>query len=148
MIFGVGVDIVEIDRIKLAVKKNDKFLERMFTLNELEYYKLKKYKAESIAAGFAAKEAVLKALGTGLRGFTWKDIEIMRLNVGKPIVRLTGSIKDFVKSNGIGDIHISISHSKKFAVANAIAEVSLEMEGQMIETLLMADETYNGRNVH
>ena len=148
MIFGVGIDIIEIERIKSAVKKNDKFLERMFTKKELEYYELKNFKMESIAAGFAAKEAVLKALGTGLRGFTWKDIEIMRLKVGKPIVRFSGAVKEFVEDNGIGEIHISISHSKKFAVANAVAEVSLEMEGAMIEDLLMAEETNTRRNVH
>lgn len=148
MIFGVGIDIIEIERIKSAIKKNDKFLERMFTKHELEYYELKNFKVESIAAGFAAKEAVLKALGTGLRGFTWKDIEIMRLKIGKPIVRFSGAVKEFVEDNGIGEIHISISHSKNFAVANAIAEVSLEMEGAMIEDLLMAEETNTRRNVH
>lgn len=148
MVFGVGIDIIEIERIKSAIKKNDKFLERMFTEHELEYYRLKKYKAESIAAGFAAKEAVLKALGTGLRGFTWKDIEVLRLKVGKPIVRFSGAVKEFVEVNGIGEIHISISHSRNFAVANAIAEVSLEREGEMIENLLMADEEDDRRNIH
>ncbi len=148
MIFGIGTDIIEIERVKNAIKKNDRFLDRMFTPHEIEYYKLRKYKAESIAAGFAAKEAVLKSLGTGLSGFTWKDIEILRLKVGKPIVRFSGAVKDFIDANGIGEIHISISHSKHFAVANAVAELTLEREGQLIENLLMANEKDGGRNIH
>lgn len=148
MIFGVGTDIIEIERIKNAIKKNDRFMERMFTPHEIEYYKLKKYKAESVAAGFAAKEAVLKSLGTGLSGFTWKDIEILRLKVGKPIVRFNGAVKAFVELHGIGEIHISISHSRHFAVANAVAELSLEKEGQLVEKLLLADETNDRRSIH
>ncbi len=78
MIFGIGTDIIEIKRIKKAIARSPRFIERLFTEQELEYYKKKDMKAQHIAGGFSAKEAVLKALGTGLRGFKWKDIEILR----------------------------------------------------------------------
>ncbi len=148
MIFGIGTDIVEIDRIRAAIRKNEKFMDRMFTKHENNYYLLKKMKPESIAAGFAAKEAVLKSIGTGLRGFTWKDIEIVRLKIGKPIVRFSGAIKEFIIANGIGEVHISISHSKNFATATAVAEISLEREGEMIEELLNSENAFERNSIH
>lgn len=148
MIFGIGTDIVEIKRIKTAIFRNPKFPERLFTEQELEYYKKKNMKAQHIAGGFSAKEAVLKALGTGLRGFEWKDIEILRDPAGKPMVRFGGNVKQFVEDNRIGIIHVTISHSKDFATATAVAEVPVEMGGIVIENLLFQSDEKAGRNIH
>lgn len=148
MIFGIGTDIIEIKRIKKAISQNPKFAERLFTEQELEYYRKKDMKAQHIAGGFSAKEAVLKALGTGLRGFRWKDIEILRGSAGKPIVRFGGSVKQFIEDNGIGIIHVTISHSRDFATAAAVAEVSTEREGIAIEDLLFQPDEEAKRNIH
>ena len=148
MIFGIGTDIIEIKRVKKAIARSPRFVERLFTEQELEYYKKKDMKAQHIAGGFSAKEAVLKALGTGLRGFKWKDIEILRGSVGKPIVRFGGNVKQFMEDNGIGIIHVTISHSKDFATATAVAEVSIEREGIVIEDLLFQPDEGNRRNIH
>lgn len=148
MIYGIGTDIIEIKRVKKAMTRNPRFLERMFTEQELEYYKRKNMNAQHIAAGFSAKEAVLKALGTGLGGFRWKDIEVLRCAIGKPIVRLGGGVKRFVEDNGIGEIHITISHSKDFATATAVAEVATEREGIAIEDLLFQTDEEIRRNIN
>lgn len=148
MIYGIGTDIIEIKRIKKAVSRSPRFIERLFTEQELEFYRKKDMKAHHIAGGFSAKEAVLKALGTGLRGFKWKDIEILRGIMGKPIVRLGGNVKQFVEDNGIGMIHVTISHSKDFAAATAVAEVSVEREGIVIENLLFLSDEEIRRNIH
>ncbi len=148
MIFGIGTDIIEIKRIKKAIVRNPKLLSRLFTEQELDYYKKRNMNAQHIAGGFSAKEAVLKALGTGLGPFRWKDIEILRLNAGKPMVKLNSKAKQYVSENGIGDIHITISHSKDYATATAIAEVSLEREGMVIEDLLLQADEEVRRNIH
>ncbi|HQE66370.1 MAG TPA: holo-ACP synthase [Bacillota bacterium] len=148
MIFGIGTDIIEIKRIKKAISRSPRFIERLFTEQELEFYKKKDMKAQHIAGGFSAKEAVLKALGTGLRGFRWKDIEILRGPIGKPIVRFEGNVKQFIEDNGIGIIHVTISHSKDFATATAIAEVSMEREGMLIEDLFFQSREETRKNIH
>ena len=148
MIFGIGTDIIEIKRVKKAISRSPRFIERLFTEQELEYYKKKDMKAQHIAGGFSAKEAVLKALGTGLRGFKWKNIEILRGSGGKPIVRFGGNVKQFVEDNGIGIIHVTISHSRDFATATAVAEVSIEREGLVIEDLFFQSDEEARRNIH
>lgn len=148
MIYGIGTDIIEIKRIKKAISRSPRFIERLFTEQELEYYRKKEMKAQHIAGGFSAKEAVLKALGTGLSGFRWKDIEILRGSAGKPIVRFGGNIKQFVEQNGIGIMHVTISHSRDFATATAVAEVSIEREGIVIEDLLFQSNEEARRNFH
>ncbi len=87
-IFDIGVDIIEIDRIRKAVDKNNRFLEKIFTDREIEYFNSKNFKVESIAGNFAAKEAISKSVGTGIRVFNFKDIEVLRNEMGKPIVKL------------------------------------------------------------
>ena len=148
MIFGIGTDIVEIRRITKAMSKNPGFAERLFTEQEMEYYRKRKLKAQHIAGGFSAKEAVLKALGTGLKGFRWKDIEILRGPSGKPMVRFGGSVRQFVSENGIGGIHVTISHSKNYATATAVAEVSIEREGITIEDLIFQADSETSKNIH
>lgn len=122
MIRGIGTDIIEIYRVEKVIKRTKSFLEKSFTFREIEYFKLHGLKGNVIAGNFAAKEAISKALGTGFRGFGLKDIEVLRDDLGKPIVYLSDNIysrldvKDF-------NIHVSISHSKENAIAYAIMEV-------------------------
>lgn len=122
MIIGVGVDIVEIRRIKEAVERNNNFLEKLFTDTEIEYLNSRKLSPEYIAGRFAAKEAVSKALGTGIRGFGFRDIEIDRNELGKPIVVLKGKAKLIAEQFGKYSMHLSISHGEDSAVAYAVLE--------------------------
>lgn len=122
MITGIGTDIIEIERIKNAIKRNPNFLNKIFTQKELEYFKSRNYKEETIAGGFAGKEAVAKAFGTGFRNFNIKDIEILRDDFGKPIVYINGKAKELLKAYENYKIHISISHSKENAIAYVIME--------------------------
>ncbi len=148
MIFGIGTDIIEIERVKKAISRSPGFVEKLFTEQELEFYKKKDMKAQHIAGGYSAKEAVLKALGTGLRGFRWKDIEILRNASGKPIARLGGNVKKFIESNGIGIIHVTISHSRGFAAATAVAESYQERGDIYIENLLLLPDEEIRRDVN
>ena len=122
MILGLGNDIVEIHRIKDALEKNPRFLSRVFTKDEQEYFVSRKMKTESIAGGFAAKEAVSKALGTGFRDFSMRDIEISRDKNGRPYVILHENALKIAGQKGIKRIHVSISHCRTYAFAVAAAE--------------------------
>lgn len=134
MILGIGTDIVEIRRIKEAVDRNENFLEKLFNKEEIEYIKSKGYRPEYIAGRFAAKEAVSKALGTGFRGFGFKDIVIDRTTLGKPIVELRGKAKLIAKKLGGGGyrILVSISHGVDSAIAYVVIEDE-KVEGEYIE---------------
>ncbi len=148
MIYGIGTDIIEIDRIRKAILRNPRFIERLFTQAEMEYYEKRNMNVQSIAGGFSAKEAVFKALGTGLSSFRWKDVEILRCSAGKPVVRFNAKVKQYVDENNIGDIHVTISHCKDFATATAIAEVSIDSEGLTLEDLLFQVDKEVKRKVH
>ena len=117
-----GIDLIEVKRIKKAVKRwPDKFIDRIFTKSEIEYSKSKKMKYEHLAARFATKEAVLKAFGQGTRRYIrWKDIEVSKLVSGKPSVKIHGFIKKLKRINGIKDISISMAHTKYYAVASCV----------------------------
>jgi holo-[acyl-carrier protein] synthase len=119
---GSGVDIVEVKRIKTAVKKwGDNFLKKVFTPNELNYAHSKRYVYQHLAARFATKEAVLKAFGGGwIRTLPWKDVEVINDKNGKPEVRLYREAKSIYKKKKIDKIVVSMSHTKDHAVANAI----------------------------
>ena len=120
MIVGVGTDIVEIKRIKKSVEEHgEKFLNRIFTQTEIDYSSSKKNKFQHLAARFAAKEAIVKALAKCCdNGFNWKDIEIYNDNNGAPQVRLFGKFADYVSDGK--KIEISLSHSEEYAVAFAV----------------------------
>ncbi|MGL5330889.1 MAG: holo-ACP synthase [Peptostreptococcaceae bacterium] len=120
-ILDIGVDIVEIDRIKNAINNNTRFLDKLFTENEIDYFKSKNFKVETIAGNFAAKEAVSKSIGTGIRDFGFKDIEVLRNSLGKPVVKTYNNLKQICIDYNVLEIKVSISHSEKYAVANAIA---------------------------
>jgi len=131
VITGIGVDLVEIDRVVRACEK-EAFVLRCFTEAELELVHADKKKA---ADNFAVKEAVAKVLGTGFRGFGPKDIEVLRDGQGKPFVKLYGRAQELAKAQGITAIHISISNTKEFANAFAVgeAEASERMEAKSYE---------------
>ncbi len=133
MINGIGVDIIEISRIKRAIERNANFINKMFSKNEIEYLQSRNMRAESVAGRFAAKEAVAKALGTGFRGFDFKDIEIDITTLGKPIVLLKGKAKKMDKRWGKYKIHLSISHSRENAIAYAILEVYDDEDSNITE---------------
>ena len=113
-----GIDIIEIARIKNVLTKHPKrFLEKIFTEYERNYCR---GRSTQLAARFAAKEAAMKALGTGVRGVGWKEIEVQRLPSGKPIIKLHGRAKKRAKFIGVERIELSISHSKELATAMVI----------------------------
>ncbi len=119
MIFGIGTDIIEIERIEKAIARKN-FVNKYFTKHEIEI--IGNY-SNRIAGNFAAKEAVSKALGTGFSGFFPIDIEILRDEKGKPIVVLNKNAKNIADKNNITKVHLTISHCQKYAVAYAIAEI-------------------------
>jgi len=121
MIESIGIDIVEIERVEEAMRKRrERFLDRLFTISEQEYCLSKANCSMYLAGRFAAKEAVLKVLGTGLRNVKWVDIEIIKDSLGKPHVRLSGKAAALVDEMGIDHILLSISHSRRYAVAQAV----------------------------
>ena len=124
MIIGSGVDIVEVERIRKALKRWGKsFVNKVFTENELAYSHKKRFAYQHLAARFATKEAVLKAFGGGwLRSLPWKDLEIINDASGKPDIILHGEAKELKKKKKIKRIVVSISHTKNYAVASAILE--------------------------
>jgi holo-[acyl-carrier protein] synthase len=115
-----GIDIIEIDRIrKVANQYGDRFYNRIYSKFEIDYCKGNPSK---LATRFAAKEAVMKALGTGVRGVSWKEIEIARQPGKAPQVRLHGRAKKRAMALGIDQMAISLSHSDNFAIASVVAE--------------------------
>lgn len=119
-ILDIGIDIVEIGRIKNALKNNDNFLKKLFTEKEIELFKEKGYAPETIAGNFAAKEAISKSLGLGIRGYDLKNIEILRDKLGKPIVKTHNNLEKICENYNVLEIKVSISHGKDYAVANAM----------------------------
>ena len=121
-IIGTGVDIVEVSRIKnAAVRWEKNFLQRIFTDKELEYSNERTTSYQHLAARFAAKEAVLKALGNGWANRAeWRDIEVWNEESGKPNVRLRGEVLRMSNERGVTDVIVSLSHTRTYAVANVI----------------------------
>lgn len=120
---GVGVDIIEIERVKgVLERRGDRFIEHVFLPGEVDYCRSRREPARHFAARFSAKEAVVKALGVK-RGMTflWRDIEILRSPDGVPTARLSGRALDLARGRGVTELHISLSHSDTHAVAMATA---------------------------
>jgi len=116
--YHLGVDIVEIERIERAVDRwGQRFLGRIYTDAELEVCR---NRAPELAVRFAGKEAVMKALGTGRRGVSWREIEILRNKRNAPLVYLHGRARSRARKLGIAEISISLSHSRDYAIASAI----------------------------
>ena len=121
MVIGIGIDIIEISRIEKIMKRTSSFIEKSFTDNEIDYFKSKGLKGNVVAGNFAAKEAISKAIGTGFRGFGLKDIEVLRDELGKPVVNLSEKIYKLLDKKDF-NMHISISHNKENAIAYAVME--------------------------
>jgi holo-[acyl-carrier protein] synthase len=114
------VDIVEIERVAAVIARwGERFLQRVYTETELAYCR---GRAPELAARFAGKEAVTKALGTGIRGLAWREMEILADPLGKPLVRLHGRAKARAAAIGLSHFAVSLSHSRDFAVAMVVAE--------------------------
>ncbi len=124
MIVGLGIDIAEIDRIEAAISRHGApIIERLFTPAEADYCERHKNRFERYAGRFAAKEAAMKALGTGWsRGVSWRDIEVSREPGGKPTLKLTGAARKIADSLGVKNISVSITHSGNLALAQVIFE--------------------------
>ena len=115
---AVGVDIIEIERVAATLRRfGDRFLERVYTPGETAYCR---GRAPQLAARFAAKEAVMKALGTGTRGVGWREIEVVRAPSGAPSVRLHGRAAARAANVGIERLALSLSHSRAYAVASVV----------------------------
>lgn len=121
MIKGIGTDIIEIDRVAKAMA-NGRFMSKCYTQKEISYISSKGNEAETAAAVFCAKEAVAKALGTGFSGFSPRDVEITRNEMGKPEVTLYDKAKKTAEAAGIFVIHVSLTHCRDHAAAFAVAE--------------------------
>jgi holo-[acyl-carrier protein] synthase len=124
MIVGTGVDIAEVGRIQATVERfGDRFLKRVFTPAEVRYCLGKPNSAERLAARFAAKEAGMKAIGTGLRhGVTWQSVEVVRFPGQRPMLRFTGKAAEIAEQMGCKRAHLSLSHTADHAIAHVILE--------------------------
>lgn len=117
---AVGVDIIEIERIQQALEKfGPRFLTRVYTKLEVAFCR---GRASELAARFAAKEAVMKALGTGARGVAWREIEVLPNHRGKPLVYLHGRAQARAERIGLAELDISMSHSREYAVAFVVGQ--------------------------
>ena len=118
--YHIGTDIIEIARIQEAVNRwGEGFLHRVYTDSEVRQCRKR---PSSLAAHFAGKEAVIKALGTENKGVSWREMEILSLPSGKPLVHLYGRAQDGAASLGINEFTISLSHSKEYAIAFVVGE--------------------------
>jgi holo-[acyl-carrier protein] synthase len=122
-ILGIGTDIVECLRIgKMIEQHGELFLRRVYTDREIRYCQARKHAIEHFAGRWAAKEAILKAIGTGWsRGISWTDLEVRNNTGGQPKVLVRGGAKDAAILRGMGDILVSISHCRTYATAFAVA---------------------------
>jgi holo-[acyl-carrier protein] synthase len=122
-ILGIGTDITECLRIARMIERyGELFIDRVYTTEEIRYCQVRKQSTQHFTGRWAAKEAVLKAMGTGwVRGIRWRDIEIRNEPGGKPVVAVRGGAKDVIEQMGIAKILITISHCRTHATAYAIA---------------------------
>ena len=123
MIKGIGSDIVEIKTIEKSILQSKRFKERVYTNNEIEYCENKPRKFQHYAARFAAKEAVMKALGTGWdKGIQWKHIEVFNEPNGKPLIHLIYKANELARANMVNYIFLSLSHCETYATAFVIIQ--------------------------
>ena len=126
MIIGLGTDIVEIVRIgEMIDRHGESFLNRIYTEEEIRYCQKRKHCNEAFAGRWAAKEAIMKVLGTGfVRGIGWQDIEVLAEKNGKPYVKMQGGAGEHARRIGIDEVLITISHCSTYATATAIGVAS------------------------
>lgn len=122
MIYGIGIDLIKIERMREVVDKwGGRFLRRVFTENEIRYCYEKKDPSLSLAVRFAAKEAVIKAIGERA-AIPLTDIEVLNKDNGRPVINARGSLKKFLADNCINHIHVSLSHERDYGTACAVLE--------------------------
>jgi holo-[acyl-carrier protein] synthase len=124
MIVGTGIDITEVPRVAAAIDRfGERFLNRVYTAKEIAYCRSKKNAVERFAARFAAKEAAMKAIGTGLRqGVTWHDVEVGPEPGGRPTIIFSGRAAEFAAKLGSKRVHLSLTHSEQTAIASVVLE--------------------------
>jgi len=124
VIAGIGVDLVHVPRIRQAIERwQERFLERVFTADEIAYARRRRDPAEHLAARFAAKEAALKALGTGLSmGVRWREVEVRRARGEPPRLALSGRTAALGAARGVRVLHVSLTHDGEYALAQVLAE--------------------------
>ncbi len=124
MIVGIGIDIIEIARLRKAIERNgDRFLTRVFTDGEVRFCKARRDPYQHLAARFAAKEAVMKALASGWgKGISWKDMEVISGKEGTPLLECSGEAGRLLKKIGGRAIHVSLSHQRDLACASVVIE--------------------------
>jgi holo-[acyl-carrier protein] synthase len=124
MILGTGIDIAEVARIRQAIERfGDRFLQRIYTAGEIRYCESKANREERYAARFAAKEAAMKALGTGWsHGVRWRDCEVTRLPGGRPTMTFHGKAGEIAGKLGVSNIALSLTHTADQAIAQVILE--------------------------
>lgn len=120
-IVGTGVDLVEVERLRRAAERRPALLARLFTPAELAYAAAApRHRWQRLAARFAAKEALLKALGTGLRQVRWQEAEVVRDEAGRPGLVLAGALARLARERGVCQAHLSLSHTPRYAVAQVV----------------------------
>jgi holo-[acyl-carrier protein] synthase len=124
VIVGTGVDLAEVDRIRASIARfGDRFIQRIYTASEIAYVEQKANRFERYAARFAAKEAGMKAIGTGWkRGVGWHDFEVANLPTGKPTLRLYGTAARVAEKLGVKSISLSLTHTAQLGMAHVILE--------------------------
>ncbi len=117
----VGIDLIEISRVAQSVDRwGDRFLRRIYTEGELAYCR---GRTPQLAARFAAKEAMMKALGTGRYGLSWRDIEVVRRRGGRPTIQLQGRAAKIAERLEVSHVALSITHSREYAAASVVVEI-------------------------
>ena len=123
MVIGIGIDIVEVGRIERALQGGEEMANRVFTENELEYCRARRNQYQHFAGRFAAKEAALKALGTGWQeGIRWKDVEVVPGELGQPLLNFQGRAKEILDAAGAKQAQVTITHANEYAVAAVVLE--------------------------
>jgi len=124
VIVGLGIDLAEVDRIRKAIERHGRrFTDRIYTVAEIAYVERKANRYERYAARFAAKEAAMKAIGTGWNhGVTWRDVEICRQPGRRPTIAFHGKAAEFAAKLGAVHIALSLSHTREYAIAQVILE--------------------------
>jgi holo-[acyl-carrier protein] synthase len=121
-VIGIGLDAVELDRFRVALARTPRIEERLFSEAEVRYAHRRKDPTERLAARFAAKEAVMKALGVGMFAFNYRDVEVVKARSGQPSLRLTGKAARLAEEAGVTRWHLTITHTEYTAQAIAVAE--------------------------
>jgi len=123
LVFGVGVDIIEVDRVQDKLTRTPSLKEKLYTRVEISYCESKKFLYQHYAARFAAKEAFMKALGTGWsQGVKFSEIEIHNLETGQPVIEVSGQAQKICQAQGITRFYVSLSHLQTKAVAVVVLE--------------------------